>query len=198
MSVQKSQSQVVGAALVAAGSLLLLIALPTTAFSGYHVFLDPRGAISAREAAPFFALGAVTILLAALPLALGAILMRAPAPPAVSFGAETAIGPRAPTLPTIRPQAGYPTHYLLAVVTALLLLSALVLAGTAAYHAKQSSHHRAYAYSGWHVDYRRLARANTERTNGLMLLGAGGMFFLCALGSGGATWASARRRRRVG
>lgn len=61
-------------AVLGCGCSLLFVAMCVTLFSAFHVFIDPRGAISRREAMPFFLIGIVVLLLSFAITGVGAFL----------------------------------------------------------------------------------------------------------------------------
>ncbi len=56
------------------GGLLLLLSMAVAAFGAFHVFLDPRGKISADEAAPALGGGCCCMLGSVVIVALGVFL----------------------------------------------------------------------------------------------------------------------------
>ncbi len=66
--------------LLGCGGVLLLISFCVTAFCAYHVFLDPGGAISGREAEPGLVAGGVVFVVSIIMVAIGSS-MKAATPP---------------------------------------------------------------------------------------------------------------------
>lgn len=60
----------VGIALLGCGGILVLLSLLSSAFWGFHTFIDPRGAISGDEAAPGF-LGSCCCFFVSMAIAVG-------------------------------------------------------------------------------------------------------------------------------
>jgi hypothetical protein len=61
------------------GSILLAVSLLGTAFCAFHVFLDPEGAISGREAEPGLIIGGIFVVISIILVAIGA--SKKPKPP---------------------------------------------------------------------------------------------------------------------
>lgn len=98
--------------LLGCGGVLLVASFLMTAFCAFHVFVDPKGAISKREAEPFFVIGLILCVVSAVVVAIGSS-MKKPAQPAAppgpqGWGAQPGYDPAAYAQQQGYPQQGYP------------------------------------------------------------------------------------------
>ena len=105
-----SSNPTVGYGISACGCLLTLTAAAVGAFGAFHVFLDPRGAISADEAAPALG-GGVCCGLLSLLIVVGGVFLAMQAKKkaaAEAAGDEPGAAPKPGAPPPAAPQPGQP------------------------------------------------------------------------------------------
>lgn len=192
-----------GKGLLGCGALLLLLCTASCLFWGFHVFIDPRGAISDDEALPGM-LGAIVCgFISAGLAAVGLFLtMRKPSGASAAAGQGAASQPGATSQPGVpaappKPKGPFPTHFVAGCLSLLMVLFSCVAFGGSAYFFDRVS--SAEMFEEFAIEDQRMGRgyglgpgywrrkAEERRMYALGSLACGGVFLLLFFGGvGGA------------
>ena len=198
---EQSKAKTGGKVMLGCGGLLLLLALSVTLFCAYHVFLDPRGAISAREAMPGFLAGSFFVFISIVVLLVGGVLASykpaaaasAPAPAVAADGSS--IAPPAAAVAAAKP---FPAHFLVGCGTLFVALMSCGSCGSSTYYFDKANTYDRWAdqdsRSSYYSSYRSIlggayyrAKASRYRTYGGVAIGFGVFLLLLTAGAGFGT-----------
>lgn len=197
---QSGSGKTAGKVMLGCGGLLLLVALGVTLFCAFHVFLDPRGAISRSEAMPGLLAGSFFDFIALVVLIVGGVL-------AAKKG-SVAAAPGGDTLPSGTAGAAsakpFPAHFLVGCGTLMVVLMSCGSCGGSLHFFNRADRYdrwaeedarsgRSYSFLG-PAYYRR--KATTYRTYGGVMIGAGVFLLLVAAGAGFGTSRLAQSYKR--
>jgi len=187
-----------------------------TLFCAFHVFIDPRGAISRSEAMPGFLAGGFFSFIFLVVMVIGIVLAKKPAaaPPvavaggAVGAAASVAAGAAGAAQGVgAAPAKPFPAHLLVGCGTVAIALMSCSSCSSGAYfydkantYDRLSSYGSSYSSYGYRsgssfMDYYYQAKARRYRTYGGVSIGLGFLLLLGTVGLGIGTAVAAKRHK---
>ncbi len=194
---------IAGKVVLGCGGLLLLVSLGVTLFCAFHVFIDPRGAISRNEAMPGFLAGGFFSFISVVVMIVGAIVNSRKA--ATGGGAPAALAPGGVAAAAAGPKP-FPAHFLVGCGTLFVALMSCGSCGSSTYYFDRAGTYDRYADEdarrGTYGGYRSIlgesyyrAKASKYRTYGGAFIGFGVVLLLVTAGAGFGTARLAKRYR---
>jgi hypothetical protein len=210
-----SGKQTAGKVALGCGGLLFLISVGVTLFCAFHVFIDPRGAISRSEAMPGFLAGGFFSFIFLVVMVIGAVLSKKPAAAPMAAGPGGAIGDAGAAASVAAsaaqgaggaaPAKPFPTHLLVGCGTvAIALMSCSSCSSGAYFFDKASTYDRLSSYGSSYssygsgssfMDYYYQAKAKRYRTYGGVSIGLGLLLLLGTIGLGVGTAMAAKKHK---